>query len=273
MFFKFPVRFFTLLSVLAMAAFGVSAQLSSKTARSALNTRTASIGTVTTVHIMDNSSSPSQQVTISVQADTQGVENSFDFSVNFDTAVVDNPIAQYGADTQIGTLTTDNSVPGSLGVHINLPAGIPLDAGTKEIVTITFDVLPSAVQGDSPLTFGDDPMVRTIQDTESTVMAGSYDDGVLTVLGPTAGGAVVSGYVLTPSGAGISRALITLTDLNGETRFTVTNQFGAYSFEDVPVGEVYVLTVYHNRYFFRQQTLVVNVGDNVSDCNFYGGIW
>lgn len=47
-----------------------------------------------------------------------------------------------------------------------------------------------------------------------------------------------------------------------------TNAFGYYSFEGIPAGETYVLTVSSKRYVFAQPSLVLNVSDAVTDADF-----
>ncbi|MEZ5428713.1 MAG: carboxypeptidase-like regulatory domain-containing protein [Pyrinomonadaceae bacterium] len=60
----------------------------------------------------------------------------------------------------------------------------------------------------------------------------------------------LSGQVKDASGRGISRALVTLTDLNGASRRTVTNQFGRFQFKNIRAGVMYVLLAEHKVYTF-----------------------
>ena len=83
---------------------------------------------------------------------------------------------------------------------------------------------------------------------------------------PTAALVTVGGRVTTESRRGISRARVTLTDLNGETRTVLSNSFGYYRFDEVRAGETYVLEVRHKRYQFSPQ--VLTVGEAVADLNF-----
>ena len=60
----------------------------------------------------------------------------------------------------------------------------------------------------------------------------------------TAAGVTISGGVAFATGRGIRGVTVELIDLyTGSTKFTSTNSFGYYSFEDVPVSHTYVVAV------------------------------
>ena len=87
-------------------------------------------------------------------------------------------------------------------------------------------------------------------------------------LAPTAASASISGRVTTPDGRGIRNATVALSS-GGQRRLRVlTGTFGYYRFDDLQVGETYVLTVGAKRYTFANPTLVVSLDDEVSDADF-----
>ena len=86
---------------------------------------------------------------------------------------------------------------------------------------------------------------------------------------PTAASVTIAGRVLTSSGRGIAGARIYLTDQQGDTRTTLTNQFGYYRFADVATGETYVLNIFSKRYAFQPQ--IVNVIEEMDNLNFQTG--
>jgi parallel beta-helix repeat protein len=88
--------------------------------------------------------------------------------------------------------------------------------------------------------------------------------------GPTAASVTVSGRVLAADGRGISKAFVTMVDINGNTRTTLTTPFGYYRFFDVPAGEVYIFTVSHKLHQFApaSQTLTINADEE--NLNFIG---
>jgi len=83
---------------------------------------------------------------------------------------------------------------------------------------------------------------------------------------PTAASVSVGGRVLSANGRAISRARVTLTNLNGETRTALTNSLGYYRFEDVGAGETYIFAVISKRYSVAPQ--VVTVTEDLTDLDF-----
>ncbi|MDQ4122784.1 MAG: carboxypeptidase-like regulatory domain-containing protein [Acidobacteriota bacterium] len=96
----------------------------------------------------------------------------------------------------------------------------------------------------------------------TTVDKGAFES----VFAPTAASVTISGRVLAPSHKGVGNARVYLTDQQGNTRSALTNPLGYYRFEDVAVGETYVLNVFSKRHVFQPQ--VVNVTEELSGLNF-----
>ena len=87
-------------------------------------------------------------------------------------------------------------------------------------------------------------------------------------LAPTAAQVSIGGRVRSADGSGIRNVLIVLTAPNGATRTATSSTFGYYSFEDIPAGEIYIITVYSKRFTFSQPTVVRTVLDSVADLDF-----
>lgn len=88
-------------------------------------------------------------------------------------------------------------------------------------------------------------------------------------LAPTAGNVSIGGRVLSPSGRGVPRARVAMTNANGETRYAATNAFGYYRFVNVAAGETYVFKASAKRYEFAARVLTVD--EESDDLNFTGG--
>lgn len=84
-------------------------------------------------------------------------------------------------------------------------------------------------------------------------------------LAPVAANVAVGGQILVGK-TGLSRARVTLTDGSGATRTVWTGSFGYYRFDNVMVGETYVISVNHKRYTFTPQ--VVSVMEDLTELNF-----
>jgi len=260
-------RFVLAVTMIILAAITISAQRT-KIKDTVLSKST--LMSVTSVQIVDVSTSPSQTVTVQIQATAQGMENCFEFSINYDPTVLSNPVAGLGTDTQTAMLIADTTQAGVVGIEVALPAGQMIAAGTKQIATIQFDVSALAEPGTSSLTVGDVPMLRGVYDTELSTIASAFNGGTVTSLGPTAAPVTLSGRTATTSGNGISGVRVTLTNMRGESISTLTNPFGYYVFSGVDSGESYLVSVSSKGYIFAQSTMLVNAVDNVLDNDFVG---
>lgn len=83
---------------------------------------------------------------------------------------------------------------------------------------------------------------------------------------PTASNAVVEGRVLTSVGGSVPGAIVRMSDSTGNVRIFKTSAFGYYRFEDVPVGETYVLTVSAKGRTFNSR--VISVNDDINELDF-----
>jgi hypothetical protein len=86
---------------------------------------------------------------------------------------------------------------------------------------------------------------------------------------PTAASATVEGRVLNLYGRGLQNAVVTLS---GGTllspRMARTGSFGYFRFEDVEVGQVYILSVQSKRYGFGQNPQIISVLEDVTNIVF-----
>ena len=88
----------------------------------------------------------------------------------------------------------------------------------------------------------------------------------ITVLAPTAASVSISGRVNTPQELGLTKALVTLTDMHGDSRIVLTGKFGSFRFMNVTAGETYILTVTSKRYTYAPQ--VITVTEDMKEVNF-----
>lgn len=109
----------------------------------------------------------------------------------------------------------------------------------------------------------------TVTATEAdNVLANNFFGAAVNVLPPTAALDSISGRVTTQNGAAISGALLTLADSHGVSRSARTNAFGFYRFENLAVGEIYVLSVMAKNIRFQNPTRVIFLGDEITDVHF-----
>lgn len=79
---------------------------------------------------------------------------------------------------------------------------------------------------------------------------------------PSAANVSVSGRVMA-NGRGVSRANVTITDAQGNPRRAITNAFGYYRFDEVSVGQTYVIEAASKKYTFAPQVVFVENDMNV----------
>lgn len=81
----------------------------------------------------------------------------------------------------------------------------------------------------------------------------------VTTLAPTAALASIRGSVLSPTGKPVSRASVTIFDTStGESLTAITNQFGYFRFEELPVGHFYTMEVQHREFQFEPQSFTLS---------------
>jgi hypothetical protein len=216
---------------------------------------------------VDVSTSPGQQVIVSIQIDAEGDENGFGFTISYDGSKLSNPAVMTGADLAGAVPIPNTNTPGKVGVIIAHPVfGGTIPMGTREIVKIRFDVSPTAPAGPTPIIFtGFPPVENEVSDAFANVLTTTFMDGTVEILGTTAAHTSVGGIVRSANGRAISRARITLTDPSGFTRIVMSNMFGYFRFDDVAVGETYVIRVRAKTYNFVPH--VISVRDQVTNLN------
>ena len=85
---------------------------------------------------------------------------------------------------------------------------------------------------------------------------------------PTAAMVTLSGRVSTAENQGISRARVTINSSDGTTRTALTGAFGYFRFDDVEVGQTYIVSIHSKRFQFANPTQVVSVNDEITDLDF-----
>ncbi len=89
-----------------------------------------------------------------------------------------------------------------------------------------------------------------------------------TPLAPTAANAALGGRVVTASGRGIARMIVTAVNSQGVSTQVLTNSFGYFRFGDVQVGETYIVTVSGKRHTFSNPSRVYSISEDVSEVLF-----
>ena len=86
---------------------------------------------------------------------------------------------------------------------------------------------------------------------------------------PTAADAYVGGRVIAADGTGISYARLVMIGPSGEARSALSSPLGYYRFDNVLVGQSYVISISSRRHTFSTPSIVVMVLEDLADANFY----
>ncbi|MFT3744447.1 MAG: S8 family serine peptidase [Pyrinomonadaceae bacterium] len=80
--------------------------------------------------------------------------------------------------------------------------------------------------------------------------------------------ATISGQVTTPGGIALRNARVILTDSGGLTTTATTSSFGVYTFNNIPLGNGYTVSVQSKRYRFSPSQF--NLTGDLTNLNFVG---
>lgn len=106
------------------------------------------------------------------------------------------------------------------------------------------------------------------------VTTGSYAQNNHTVdfgfmLPPTSAGIIVAGRVVDPSGRGLPRVKVTITNpQTSAVKTVITNSFGYFSFSDLEAGDSYVVSVSAKAYNFDPDTQFIKAYSSINNVLF-----
>ena len=191
----------------------------------------------------------------------------YNFNLQFDPNILSSPAAMQNGTISAapgGSLVSNSPQSGIFSVSYTNPNGI---TGQGTLLNIQFTVIGSANQ-QTALTFvgtSTSPAPFEFNEGDPAAMTNT---GQFTVTGTTAAGVNLSGRVSNSSGRGIQNVVITMTDNLGNNRIARTTAFGYYHFNNVAAGETYIISAKAKRYTFAQPTLVINIGQDLTEINF-----
>jgi hypothetical protein len=187
---------------------------------------------------------------------TTGVDViSYQFILTYNNAIIQ---PQNPAVTVAGTISENRSVtvnqltPGILSVVV---FGSDPMVGAGTLFNFKFNAVGTPGQI-SPLTW------QNFQFNEGNPDDNAVNGQVrLTVL--SSANASIGGRVLSAFGQPIAKARVTLTDVAGHSRSTLSNPMGYYIFNDVEVGQTYFVAASSKR--FRFNPMVVSVSGDLTE--------
>ncbi len=186
-----------------------------------------------------------------------------------------------GTRTLIGT--TNTTVAAGTLFFQDIAVTAPMQPVTTEIVVEVFT--PSGIAANNRFFIGSNNGGQTAPSYISAAACGAPNPTNVASAGapnmhtlialvgnniPTAASTSVSGRVLTADGRGIGGVRISITLPNGEVRTALSSSFGYYRFDDLEVGQIYVLSIAAKRYAFINPTRIISLSDELTGEDFIG---
>lgn len=223
------------------------------------------------MRIVSTSGVAGGQVTVSIELDSEGNEVAASFTLNFDPTILNSPVVALGTGAPSGTTLNTNAnlaASGRLGVLVYSGSPYAESAPARQVVTVTFNIAPTAPAGPSAITFVTSPTPLSVSSLQGVLLTTIYEVGVVSVSVPPPTAVTVGGKVTTPTGQNLRNAVVSLIDANNVKRTATTGTFGLYSFDNVQTGGTYTMTVSSKRYRFSPRVIVIT--ESITNLDFVG---
>ena len=149
------------------------------------------------------------------------------------------------------------AIPAQSGGDFTITQSVVANGGSQQSASGTF-----SLDG----TIGQATAGNALSNAPFAVTSGFWN---FTPLAPSAATASVSGRILAANGSGIRNVIITLTRAStGEIRLARSSSFGYYQFNEIPVGESYILTVSAKKFSFNPNTRLLTILEELTEVDF-----
>ena len=210
----------------------ISLSVSNQTAASNLGTNADNPRLVRAVNASGN---PGGTVSVPIEIVAQGHENTISFTLSYDPAILNSPRLTLGSGALIGSAIATNPInsqtaQGQVGVLLQSPAGQGLEAGTRQVLVVTFNISAATAPTSTTVDFNDQIIRRRVVLDDVTIVDATFTPGTVTInpldnpaptltsLAPTS--AIVGGAAFTLTVNGTNFITSSTVKWNGSNRTT-----------------------------------------------------
>lgn len=136
----------------------------------------------TRVFVDGNPGLSGDTVTVPIDLDGTGTENSVSFTLDYDANNLTFDSGSLGAEAGSATLVLNSATSGKVGVLVILPANSAFSAGNNNIANLTFTLASSATAGSSSLSFSSSPVLQQLTETDASIITGTAFVGATVTL-------------------------------------------------------------------------------------------
>lgn len=200
------------------------------------------------IRVVSAGATAGSNVGVLIELVSLGNENAVGFSLNFNPAVLSNPIVSLGngATGAMLNVNTNEAGMGRVGVALAFSSGLTFAPGTRQLVNVSFAIAANAAAGTTPISFGDVPVDREVSDVLANTLTATFTPGTVTVqesnpaptliaLSPNSTLAGSPSFSLTVTGSNfVSAAVVRWSGSNRTTSFVSSTQLTAL----IPAADV-----------------------------------
>lgn len=148
-------------------------------------TQDAPVQTARTVRLVSTDGVQGGFVNVPIELVSLSDENTIAFSLNFNPAVLSNPMATLGDGIPASTallINDSQKAQGRFGASLQLPVNQTVVSGTRRILFVRFDVAPNPNLTTTEISFGDQPISRVVGNVQANSLPANYTPGTITIL-------------------------------------------------------------------------------------------
>ena len=140
-------------------------------------------GLARAVRIVNTNGSPGKLVSLVIELISQGNENAIGLSLDFAPADLAYRSAGLAGGLSGGQLLlqTNQLNLGRLGLTLALSPGQVFQAGTQQVFMVNFEINGNTTNSSTPLVFGNQPVLREVDDVAANSLAATYADGSIAI--------------------------------------------------------------------------------------------